>query len=268
VFNLRAAAGNATYFEKNQDRILYLGAEFIAAQAGLRRRTLTVIKKTFASNASVRLQTYLRDLTGQAYRVIVNPPVEELSDPLVVPMLTYGINGVNIYQDFDCALALSAYHARNDVLTQRMNDGRRPEHHVKLSIASIDGRRQGVAVGYEDRALGFDSLADAFLHQLETAVAEQCLARVRFTVRPRIVVFFGDRPPRFPLTREFCSLEAFRGYFGLKDKRTRSIDKHHRAIHTAYAAGATAEEIMRRTGMSRATVYRRLRELRQSHEPY
>lgn len=259
VYNINSTIGSASYHEKNAPQILYAAAQFIVKLAAEGKRVVVVTKKRFVGLDSAGLEKHLGALSGQPYRVIHNAKNEDIPDPMTIPLVTYGAQGINTYEHFDAVIALCSYNAREDVIAEHVNDVHTPSEQVSVArVIEGDETRFG-ALGYWARRQGFDELARSYQHQHEAAVAEQALGRVRFTIHPRLVVFMQRSHPRFPLVAEFQNLEEFRAHFGLSTQRTQHALDRREEIVVLHRAGISAREIAQRLGIDKSTVCRHLR---------
>jgi len=259
IFNIRSSLGAACHFQKNAPQILFAVAQLVLDLAREGKRSLIISKKRFAGEVCLKLEQYLAELSGKAYRVVHDPGQEDLGDELVVPLLHYGVQGLNTFQDFHAAIAVNSYNARTDVLRDRLNDLYPPGKQVPFELMSVAGRRVARVVGHQHRKKGFDRLAAAYQDHLETGWAEQALGRVRFATRPRLVVFFQNGPLRYPLTEEFRSLAGLREHFGLLSRREwerRGVSAEVRALRQQ---GMTHAQIAEEVGRSVRTVRRILK---------
>ncbi|TAK25731.1 MAG: helix-turn-helix domain-containing protein [Myxococcaceae bacterium] len=258
VFNLRSRLGAARNFSKNAPQILACFAELIAGRVASGFRCVAVTKKEFVESAGPALEAHLRRLSGRPFRVVHLPDRETCEDPYVVPLLHYGVRGVNTYEGFDTAVALNSYNARAEVLEELLNDPHRPGDDVRVEMTVRDGTRVAHTPSYWDQRQGFVPLAADYQQLVETVWAEQTLGRVRFSVRPRLVVFFQMGPVRFP-AREFTTLRQLRQHFGLTTDRARAASQRRGAIQAMTSTGASVGEIAARLGVHPRTVFRHRR---------
>jgi hypothetical protein len=256
VFNIASSVGTAQHFLTHRPQILFAYAQLIARLAAEGKRALVVVKKSFAEVCGAELQAYLRELGWREARVVRDPTTEQVADPDVVPLITYGMRGLNRYEHFDAAFALCGYHIPPDVIEQYLNDVYGPDDQVRVEFVQTDGKRVAAATDYGQQLRGFGALARDYQHQHETAIAEQALGRVRFAVRPRLVVFFQRGPLRYPLTRDFPTLEAFRRHFGLMTRREWKKAGLAARVAALTAAGATVAGIATELGLTERQVYR------------
>lgn len=256
VYNLRCGLGAAVNFDHNAPQILFATAQLIAKLATEGKRTITVSKKRFAKLAAERLQKYLRELTAQPFRVVMNAADADLTDPLVVPLITYGAVGINAYEEFDAAVALNSYNARPEVLDDRMNDAHRPVEEVRVDVDTHNGGRRARAKGYFARLQGFDQLAQQYQAHLEAGVVTQALGRVRFATRPRLVVFFQAGGVPYPLDKEFRNLEQLRAHFGLVTRREWLAHRVANRARELAARGLSRAQVAAEMQVSERTVSR------------
>jgi len=256
VFNICCAAGSTKYFPKNAPQILFATAQMVVRLDAEGKRTVVVGKKCFAAHIQALLQGYLRELSGKELRVVHGASEAEVQDPLVVPLLTYGVRGVNLFEEFHAAIAVCSFNAREDVLDAMLNDTRGPDARTSLAFGDFGGKRVARPVGPRARWGGEHALTQGVQHQFEAAWAEQVLGRVRFASRPRLVIFFQRGPLRFPLTAEFRTLPAFRSYFGLLTRRQWQHRERAALAQEMIRSGASVATTAGALGVDRRTVFR------------
>ncbi|MCU0293350.1 MAG: helix-turn-helix domain-containing protein [Thermoanaerobaculaceae bacterium] len=259
IYNLRSSIGAATYFHTHAKQISYAVAQLVAKYQAEGKRTLLVVKKRLARKAAALLEHDLRELTRQRFRVRINPRgPADIARPLTVPLITFGVVGVNLYEGFDVAIAVSSYNASPDVLADLMNELHAPGEEVRTELVARAGRRVATVVGYAHRGQAFDQLARAYQHHIEAGVVTQAMARVRYTIHPRTVIFMQGADLGLPLTAEFTSLEGLRQHFGLMSRRESEVRRGHEQVAAMVQAGMTRGQIAVALGISKRTVYRRL----------
>lgn len=256
VVNLRSYLGAARNFPRNATQILFAAAQLIVRRASTGHRSIVVTKKRFATTVARDLEDLLRRLSGKPYRVVHLAQGPDLGDPLVVPCLHYGVRGVNAYESFETAIALNSYNARPEVIEALLNDPLAPDAAVRVEMTTREARREAFTPSYDDQVAGYGPLAGDYHRLLESVWAAQTLGRVRFTVHPRLVVFFQTGPLPFPAT-EYTSLAAFCRAFGL-EASLRAWEAAERAtrIQALDRTGLSAREIAAELGVSVRTVRR------------
>ena len=264
ICNLRSFLGSQHNFTKNAPQILFTLAQLIAKLAAEGKRTLVVSKKRLAADAARMLTGYLRELTGERYRVVKAPPPRTLTDRLVVPLISYGAQGVNTYQDFDAALALNGFYAREDVIQERLNEVELPEFAVGLEMAFGTKGRTLLPKGYWNWRSGARPLAAAYQQHLESSWVEQALGRVRYAVKPRLVLFFQATPLSCPVDMEFRTLDALRQHFGLLTRRQWEVARFEYEVRELRLKGLKTGVIAKALSRHPSTVRRALARLRKA----
>lgn len=260
IYNLRSPIGAARNFRAHVSQITYAAAQLMLRLADQGKKTLLVVKKRFADETASAVERDLRELSGRRYRVIVNPhSAGEINGPLVVPLINFGVIGVNLYEHFDAAIALSSYNASPGVLSAMVNELHPPGEAVPVIFAPHKGRRVATTVGSVHQAQGFGDLARSFQAHLEDGVAKQALARVRYTIYPRLVIFMQSGDIGLPLEQEFTSLEALRQYFGLQTRRAARLQCLTDQVKRLRRAEMSPAQIAEELGIDIRTVYRRLK---------
>jgi hypothetical protein len=257
IYNVAHSAFAAKNFPGNARQIAFVVAQLIAAQADQGRRSIVLVRKKLFEVARRWLERSLRLLTGREYRVLCNPPLGACADPLVVPAVTFGVRGINAYEEFSAAFAMCSYNVNEAVLASMLNDVHAPDERVELTFEFEGGARRLAARGRASRRSGFDELARHYQYAGETGVAEQAAARVRFATRERLVLLAQSGELSYPAT-QLGTLDGLRAEFGLLTERAWLLRRSRGAVAALAVEGATPAEIQAALGLSRATVYRRL----------
>lgn len=263
IYNVAHSIFAAKYFEGNARQIAFAVAQLIVAQAAVGRRSIVLVRKKLFEVARRWLERSLRLLTGNAYRVLCNPPSEACHGPFIVPAVTYGVRGINAYEDFSAAFAMCSYNVNEADLADMLNDVHAPDERVELTFEFADGARRLAARGREARRRGLDELARHYQYAGETGVAEQAAARVRFATRERQVVLAQSGELSYPAT-QLGTLDGLRAEFGLVTEREWRLRRATGDVAALAGKGATPKEIQAALKISRATVYRRLADARVS----
>ena len=260
VYNIRSSIGAATRFRRNAPQILFAVAHLICKLVAEERRCVVVSKVGFVDDVITLLEKYLHEVGGKEFKVIHNPGPDAIENPMVIPLLHYGAQAINVYQHFHAAIAVNSYNARTDVLRDRLNDLEPPGRQARYEFNNVGGRRLVQVVGYRERQRGLGELARAYQDHLETSWPEQALGRVRFATRPRLVIFFQTGPVRYPLTAEFTSLGGLRHHFGLLTRREWEYQVQVKQVLKMRERGDAIRQIAEVCNVSPRTIYRRLRD--------
>ncbi|WP_202921376.1 helix-turn-helix domain-containing protein [Anatilimnocola aggregata] len=262
-FNLNWIGGAAKYFPGNAPQIFDFYAEKIARNIRAGKRTLLIARKRFIPTCSNGLQACLVRLGISNARVITeNWDSHCLADPVNVPLINYGVSGINRFEEFDAAYCLMSYYANPEAIERTLQDldpvdgGWR----VEIRYDSLRGRLAEVG-NPASRSTAIPALAQDILVQQEGDVIVQAIGRVRPFTKPReVITFHTGKLPNVDFDVEFDSLAQARAYFEVLSRR--DADRSLRVVQAAHiqrrkAQGASNQQIATELGLSRRTVSRR-----------
>ena len=204
---------------------------------------------------------------GCPARVMI-PSADMPSTPnaTIVPLIHYGISGVNAYKNYHAAYCLSSYYIPEDVLGKQARDVERETMRFPIRIQRDLVTRKRRAGTFEER-LKFsdaDTIARVYYHQLETSVVIQAIGRVRYATAPReIITFQASELPGLHLDAEFTTLAQARAHFGVPTGVDFDRDHQAVAIATLRQEGHTVIEIAERLAISERTVRNRLADIKE-----
>src|SRR5206468_2598896 len=133
---------------------------------------------------------------------------QNLNDPRTVPLITYGICGVNLFEAYDAAYCLTGYYVNAKTLAQVVQDIDATTDQYPVTIRSQGEPRRRVAHLDipDDRETILPDLAQEALAQKEADVVVQAVGRVRPFTRPReVITFQAGALPGVSYTMEFKS---------------------------------------------------------------
>jgi len=264
ILNLRNRCGADRHFKANSSRILDTFALLVARNVLEGRSTVIIAKKKSKKFCA----DYLRErLAG--WGIEVRFLVEDASalpatpDPRVIPVLHYGILGTNDYSEYESAYCVTSYYVRTDVLNDQLHEFEPDTFRVRLGIRAGPDRRRRVVI--EQRAEGDRErlyIGQVYLDKLEVDPVVQVAGRVRFMTKAREVVFFqmADLAREIPGCRDVHSLGELRRELRLPEAK--DVDRWVQANRgrRMMDEGLTAAQAAERLGISRETLFRRLRE--------
>jgi hypothetical protein len=260
-YNLCSLLGAAARFRRNYRQILDFFAQLIFRNVAAGRSTLLVARKRFKGVCASYLERRLARW-GCPVTVVPGdgaPPAP--ARPTVLPLIHYGINGVNAFESYDAAYCLCGYYIDEDVLRAAVADVE-PDalrFPVAIRVAGRPPRRRAGTFDDRFRASDADRIARAYYHQHETHVVIQAVGRVRFATRPREVITFQCSDlPDVRLAREFFNLREARDFFGLVTGSEFDRLRQGAEARRLRAEGLTAAAIAARLGVSVRTVRYRL----------
>ena len=261
-YNLASAIGMRRYFSGNSDQILDFFAGLVAMRMREGRRPLLVSKKCFAADCAAGMTRRLKALGVKAHVVTGKWTEHQLQDPAVIPLITYGIVGVNLFEDFDTAYCLNSFYVSPEVLDSVVQDVLATDNYIPLRThtGGVPLRRWVTVVNNSDGFCDVSTLANFALRQQELDVVTQAVGRVRPFTKPREVFTFqaAENPSR-PYDREFLSLDEARRFFKIPAERQRRAETTSDKVQDAKAVGMSQAEVAKALRCSLRTVKRRWR---------
>jgi hypothetical protein len=259
-YNLRSLLGAARYFAGNAGQILDFFAEKIAANIRTGKRTLLVARKKFGHRCASELRRRLAVLGVGPVRIVTgNWARADFTDPRVLPLIAYGVSGVNRFEDFDAAYCLTGYYTTADAVAATVHDLNSTDDHVPIRLAWDGHSRTRIAV-VEDPAVAtsiLPRLAGWVLDQKEADVVVQAVGRVRPFTQPReVITFHAGRLPGVRFTVEFESLAQARSFFNVRARRVADRDRRQQTAIELRRSGLSVPEIARRLDVSTSTAKR------------
>ena len=264
-YNIRSLLGAASRFGSNHPQILDLFALLLLRNISAGRRTLLVSRKHLKRLCADYLE---RRLTrwGCPVMIVANSGESVTStDPAMLPLIHYGISGVNSFESFDAVYCLNSYYLDETILREVVADSEPDELRFPVAVRPVGPDRLRIAGTFEPRHRfsSGDRIARAYHHQLEAMKVIQAVGRVRFATRPREVITFQcSELPGVVLTAEFRNLREAREYFAILSGSEFDRRSQEREIHRLRDEGLTVGEIAQRLEVSERTVYYRLRAAR------
>jgi hypothetical protein len=262
-YNISHSAGSAKNFTRNAEQILFFFAQLAALRVRQGKRVLLVSKKGFVDFCIDKLDKLFRFL-GVACRVVTvlrGSGRETVLSPDSIPIIHYGVVGINHFKNFDCVFCLNSYNTREDILEAFLQGDRASAIRIPLKIGYDNTRplrRTAFAVKSEDKIYDVHRLAGKALYELEMGVVQQVVGRVRpFTSKAEVITFqFNDCPMEGGYTREFESIGDAREFFSLPTFQTYKKTERITAVLAYKAAGLTQKETAEKIGISTRTVAR------------
>jgi hypothetical protein len=265
-YNLNSGAGAAKNFVRNSPATLDFFAELIARNIRDGRRTLLVAKKRFLGLCAEHLTRRLRELGIEGVRVVTEGwDSVDLSNPRNLPLINYGVSGINRFEGFDCAYCLTGYYVSPSAISDAVQDLQATEDRFPITIRTEGEppRRTAHVELPDDRATNLPDLARWTLEQKESDLVVQAVGRVRPFTRPREVITFHQGPlPGVRYSLEFRSLEQARAYFNVPTRRAGSHAKRIAEACRLKELGLSHSEIATRMDASLSTIKRYFRATR------
>lgn len=262
-YNVEGIAAAACYFPGNAPRIVNLFAQLVARNIRKGKSTLLVARKKFAGLCATLMTQALAGLGHPGARVVTKDwGRHDLGDPLTVPLVSYGMVGVNLFEGFDCAYCLTSYLVPAEAVAVALHDLEPSDAHYRTRIETGRNpcRRVAVVELPPGQQPSLPAIASGLLTMQEADVVVQAVGRVRPFTRPREVITQhpGDLPGvRFTAT--FEGLAALRGNLGLLPFTLAAREEKTDRARRLRAAGRTVREIAAELDVSPSSVKRYLR---------
>jgi len=262
VVNLRNMQCAATHFQRDPAPILDAFAVLVRRNVLAGRTTVLISRKGLKSLCAEYLDQRLQGW-GIAVSFVVDgyDQLPEQPDPGVIPILHYGIRGINDFEHYESAYCLNAYYIPGDALARRLREAEPDVFTIPFEIKSAPDRVRRVR--FNKKAMrGALPLAQAYLQKLELDPVIQVAGRVRFQPQPREVVICQAND----LGRDLGPVEEVRTLGQLPaafdEPTAKQLDRQFQAveIRRRLAKGEVAQEIADSLAISRSTLFRRLKE--------
>ncbi len=271
LLNLRSRLGVDRYFGNNHRQILDTFAVLILRNIREGRSTVLISRKKTKSLCAAYLSRRLAAWGVPVRFVHENyTSVPETPDPGVVPILHFGILGVNAFEDYGAAYCLNGYYISSRELSKAAQESTQPTDRVTITIDSRpDNVRRAVVEEGADPGGAVRSVANLYLRKLEIDPVVQAAGRVRFMTKAREVVFLqmADLRPQIGDHRVVGSLAALRAELDIPSARNIDECRDGMRMRAALDSGLTKVAVAAAEGVSVSTVYRRLAAVRRLSIP-
>ncbi len=264
-YNLASNIGSAGYFPRNADQILFFFAKLIERRASQGKRILLISKKRHLKRCANWLNEYFTG-EGLALNVVYEDEADSSSridestiyDHNVIPLIHYGVVGINLYENFDCAFCLNTYNMRDDVLNNYLQGTLATDLQTPVEIKYKKGlprRRTAGASRMSDRIYDANELAPLALYELEMGFPRQVVGRIRpYTSPAEVITFQCNDHPQGSYSKEFNNLKDAREYFDIASKREEGALVTKSSVKACRSEGLTQRETKEKTGLSIRTI--------------
>jgi hypothetical protein len=259
-YNIASRTGMRLHFPGNAGQVLDLFAGLIARRLDEGQRPLLVAKKCFVPLCAGGMAGRLRDLGLGDVRIVTGDlEATDLAAPATVPLISYGLVGTNLFEDFTCAYCLTGYYVDEAVVDAVLQDILASDGHLPIRITTQGRprRRRAGVVWPAHRGYDVHRLAQLALEQQELDVVLQAVGRVRPYTRPREVITFQCAAhTQLDYTREFDTVEEAREFFGVPSRRQRRQQETAARVRAARQDGKSQVQAAAELGLGLATVKR------------
>ena len=259
-FNLASRLGTQRFFRNNARQILDFFAQLVAQRLKQGQRPILISKKCFVDLCARYLQQRFRALGFPTIHLVTNNfTPRRLSLPGAVPLIHYGLIGINTFEDFDCAFCLNSYYVNENVVNRIVQDVQASDRAIPIRIVTQGRprRRRVEVVDPQHRVYDILHLAQLALDHQEMGAVLQAVGRVRPYTKPReILTFQCAEHPHLAYTQEFHSLGEARAFFGIETWARRIHTQTVDRIQRSKAGGRTQVQTAKALGISLSTVKR------------
>ncbi|NAZ48128.1 DNA-binding response regulator [Vibrio toranzoniae] len=257
--NLASATGASSNFIKNSPQILDAFTQLTIQRIREGKRVLLVSKKSHAGYCVKAINLMLVEQGVNDIRVVHGEHYAENPDITLVPVIHYGVIGINQFEEFDCCYCLNSYYVKQGTLSDSVQDLRADSERIDVAITYSKNprRRYGVVADDKYRFTDVAEVVNPMLQTLEMGCVIQAVGRVRpFTKTREVITFQGNDPLGTTYDKEFSNLAELRKHFGLATKRTRSSNSTADSVMALSTKNLKQAEIAKQLGISVRTVRR------------
>jgi hypothetical protein len=258
--NIANLIGAKKYFARNSDQVLDFFAGLVARRMREGRRPLLISKKCFIPLCTKGLTERLKRFGFDNIRIVSSGwDKQDLNDVNVIPIINYGVIGVNLFNDFDCAFCLNSYFVNAEVINHIVQDVVASDGYVLIQIhtAGMPIRRTVKVMDSKYELCDVPLLANQALQQKELDVVVQAVGRVRPFTQPReVITFQATEHPLIEYQQEFSTLAEAREFFDIPTARAMGAETTAEQVQAMKAAGKSQAETAKAVGKSPSTVKR------------
>ncbi len=257
ILNLQSSATSKYNFSRHGEHLLEVLATPIATMITEGKRILLISKKCFIPSIKISLATILEEKLGQT--VAITEHTEQApGGALQIPIINYGIVGVNTYEAYDCAVCLNAYYLSSNILKEKIYETLPETRGLDFSIVNKGNRRTVYPEPDIFRYKYYKMVANKVLHLFETLVVEQAIARVRHINYPRTVLVANRSRFQVPISAEFKNIYEFRKHYSIPTQRKSIFIERIKRARMMAISGLEVKEIATQIGVSVSSVYKYL----------
>ncbi|CAK1794518.1 DNA-binding response regulator [Vibrio crassostreae] len=257
--NLASATGASSNFIKNSPQILDAFTQLTIQRIREGKRVLLVSKKSHVGYCVKAINLMLVEQGVNDIRVVHGEHYLENPDITLVPVIHYGVIGINQFEEFDCSYCLNSYYVKQGTLSDSVQDLRADSERIDVAITYSKNprRRYGVVADDKYRFTDVAEVVNPMLQTLEMGCVIQAVGRVRpFTKTREVITFQSNDPLGTTYDKEFSNLAELRKHFGLATKRTRSSNSTADSVMALSTKNLKQAEIAKQLGISVRTVRR------------
>lgn len=257
--NIASSLATSSNFKKNSAQILDFFLELILRRVEEGKQILLISKKKLTTFCITALNGMLLAQGYTEIQVVHGDEYDSDSSYQQIPIIHYGVIGINKFEHFDCVYCLNSYYISPEILSDSIQDMRATDERIDLEIKLTHNprRRYAQVADPKYRYTDVASVVNPMLSSLEMGTVIQAIGRVRpFTYSREVITFQNAAVPAYPYDQEFSNLDEARQHFGIKTNRERKTLKQYENIQTLKSQGLKQKEIAEKLQLSTRTVRR------------
>lgn len=257
IMNIKSYIGAKTWFDGNEQQILDFFGALIKRNIENGKSTLLVAKKDTVGHCSSELTSRLASWGVSASFPTTSLELYSAPNPQIVPIIHYGVIGINTFTDYDACYCLNSYYINQDILTDQLFEIEQEEFRGKLTFCKDSGNTRYVETPEKYSHSNLADNANIYAQAAEIDPILQAVGRVRFYTKPREVIFFTthDIRPYVGDVTEFQTLAAAR--LALEVPRAKDL-RHAFLLENLLKLGSdgmSMREAANQLGISKSTAY-------------
>ena len=122
-FNIASRLGMRAHFPGNADQILDFFASLVSRRLSEGRRPLLIAKKRFVESLLPGAGLQLAEIHPSPVEIVTNDwDTTDLMRPDVIPLITFGLIGTNLFEHFDGAYCLTGFYVNAEIVDTILQD--------------------------------------------------------------------------------------------------------------------------------------------------
>lgn len=270
-YNLVSSSGMAKYFTRHVSRLLDFFAHLSLKRHSEGKRVLLICKKDYRDRCIEKLNARLRKLSKNKLSVVTADAWIKASPSkrrTLIPLLHYGIIGVNDFEDFDCAYCIMGYYLPNNYISDYFQEPNPAKRQLSISIqTSVNPPYRIVLPEHPGDAIyrEYLNLGQQVISQEEVGAVIQAVGRVRpFTNAREIITIQCGVFNNVRGVETVTTLEELRSRLSIQSSRQLNTAEISHRVQSLQEQGYTQKEISQQTGLSRRTVQRHWNKFRKA----
>lgn len=261
-YNLAVNHGMACNFESNAPQILDFFDRLMRQRLASGVKVALVSRLPLVDLCIDGLNQRLQGAGVHDWKVVTAQQWQMAEDKQgLIPVLHYGLIGINDFTNFEAIYCLNGFYLPTDVISDLLQETLPDMAHIPLEIITTTPPKRRRIVAPVDPGdtiyREFLQLGQAALRQQELGVVAQAVFRVRPATYPREVILMQcGQLPGITYDAEFDDLAQARQFFDIQTRRASDAAFNAQQVRVLQQQGFTQKQIWETLGLSRSTVQR------------